>query len=174
MAEDLVGGAHLDDGAAAQDDRLLADVVAEREVVGDEENAHAPGLEVGQQVQDVDPGGGVEHADDLVRHEDLEIQQQRAGHQEALQLSAAQLVRVLVQHLAGFERYAAERRLQLARSTPSRHLREVLAADQGEDAVGFEDRVVRAERILEYALDVAVVRLDGRRRAAGRRPRRRA
>ena len=60
---------HLHDPAAAEDHRPLADVVAERQVVGDEQDPQAARLQVAEQVQDVDPRRRVEHADDLVGHE---------------------------------------------------------------------------------------------------------
>ena len=44
IVEHLVGRAHLDDDAAAQDHRAFCDVVAEGEVMGDEEHAEAPCL----------------------------------------------------------------------------------------------------------------------------------
>ena len=96
VAEHALGRAHLDDAAAAQDHGPVAEVVAEREVVRDEEDPEAARLQVAEQVQDVDPGGRVEHADDLVRDEQLDVEQERPRDEEALELAAAELVRVLV------------------------------------------------------------------------------
>ena len=93
-------GAHLDDRAAAHDHRAVADVVAEREVVGDEEDPEPALLEVAEQVQDVDPGRGVEHADDLVGDEQADVEQQRPRDQHPLELAAGELVRVLAEHVA--------------------------------------------------------------------------
>ena len=157
VAEDLLGGAHLDDAPAAQDQRLVGDVVAEREVVRDEEDPDAALLQVAEQVEHVDPGRRVEHADDLVGDEELELEEQRAGDHQALQLSAAQLVRVLAEHVGRLERDRLERlpqlRLPVARAQPG----EVARPDHAEHAIDLEDGVVRAERVLEDALDVSVV-----------------
>ena len=145
----------------AQNDRLLADVVAQRQVVGDEEDAHAAAFEFRQQVEDVDPRGGVQHADDLVGDEDLEVEQQRPGHEQALELAAAELVGILVQDLARVEADAPQRLFHLGVPLRGRDMSgEVLGADHREHPVRLEYRVVRAERVLEYALDLAVVRLD--------------
>ena len=103
VGEDRSGRAELDHAAVAEDHGAVADVVAEREVVGDEEDAEAARREVAQDVEDVDAGRGVEHADDLVRDQQLEVEHQRPRDQQALQLAAAELVRVLAEHGGGLE-----------------------------------------------------------------------
>ena len=113
VAEDALGRAQLDHAPAAQDHRPVADVVAEREVVGDEEDPEPAGLQVSQQVQHVDPGRGVEHADDLVRDEQPDVEQERPRDEHALQLAAAQLVGVLAEHVARVEADGLERRFEL-------------------------------------------------------------
>ena len=70
VPEHVLRPAHLDDAPSAQDHRAVADVVAEREVVGDEEDPEAARFQVAEQVQHVDARRGVEHADDLVRDEE--------------------------------------------------------------------------------------------------------
>ena len=97
VGEDRPGRAELDHPAAAQDHGSVADVVAEREVVGDEEDAESARGEVAQDVEDVDARRGVEHADDLVRDQQLQVEHQRPRDQQALQLATAQLMRVLAQ-----------------------------------------------------------------------------
>ena len=118
------------------------------------------GLQVAEQVEDVDPGRGVEHADDLVRHEQADIEEQSARDEHALQLTAAQLMGVLPQDVSRVEAHGAERLLELRVPLGAAELREVPAAQDREDAVCLEDRVVGAERVLEDALHVAVVRLE--------------
>ena len=54
-------------------------------------------LQVAEQVEHVDPGRGVEHADDLVGDEVADVEQQRACDQQPLQLAARELVRVLAE-----------------------------------------------------------------------------
>ena len=58
----------------------------------------------------------------------------------------------LLQHLLGVERDRLERRVDLAVPLGVGDAAEVRLADHLEDAVGLEDRVVRAERVLEDAL----------------------
>ena len=82
----------------------------------DEEDPEAACLEVAEQVQHVDPRRGVEHADDLVRDEELDVEQQRACDQEPLELAAAQLVRVLAE-----ARFGVEPDVRSARSSFARH-----------------------------------------------------
>ncbi len=65
----------------------------------DEQDPEAAGLQVAEQVEHVDPRGGVEHADDLVRDEEPDVEQQGTRDEQPLELAAAQLVRVLVQDL---------------------------------------------------------------------------
>ena len=88
--------------------------------MGDEEDAEAARLQVAEQVEDVDAGRGVEHADDLVGDEQPDVEQQRPRDQHALELAAAQLVRVLVQDVARVEAHGLERLLELRAATPSR------------------------------------------------------
>ena len=126
----------------------------------DEEDAQPAGLEVAEQVEHVDASRGVEHADDLVRDQVLDVQQERPSDQQPLELAAAELVRVLAQHRLGLEAHGVERRVQLAAPIRAAHPGEVGAADHAEDAVDLEDRVVRAEGILEDALHVAVIALQ--------------
>ena len=62
--------------------------------------AEAARLQVAEQVEHVDARRGVEHADDLVGDEQPDVEQQRARDQHALELAAAELVRVLAEHVA--------------------------------------------------------------------------
>jgi hypothetical protein len=157
IAENERGRSQLDDPAVSEDHRPVADVVPEREVVRDEENAEPARLQVAEQVEHVDPGGGVEHADDLVGDEELEVEEERARDQQPLELSPAELMRVLAENVCRAEADGVERPVELLSPLRSAQLREVLAADHREDAVDLEDRVVRAERILEDALNMGVV-----------------
>ncbi len=84
-----------------EDQGPIGDVVAEREVVGDEEDPEASRPQVGQQVEDVDARRRVEHADDLVGDEEADVEQERPRDQQPLELSAGELVRIAVEHLPG-------------------------------------------------------------------------
>src|ERR1035437_1989509 len=66
----------------------------------------------------------------------------------------------LVQNLAWIEGHRPQRGVHLVVPLRSGDAGEILVAAQTEDAICLKDRVVRAERILEDALDVTVVRLD--------------
>src|ERR1019366_427972 len=127
------------------------------QVVGDEQDPEASPLQADEQVKDVDAGGRVEHADDLVCDEQLHVKQQRAGDQQALQLAAGELVRILTEHITRVERDRVQRRLDLVLPCLARQDSEIHAADQLEDPVRAVDRVARAERVLENALHVPVV-----------------
>ena len=78
--------------------------------------ADAALLQIAEQVEHVDPGRGVEHADDLVGDEELEVEQERARDHQPLELAAAQLVRVLAEHVAGSSDDGLER---LAAASPA-------------------------------------------------------
>lgn len=81
VGEDELGPAHLDDSASLEDEGPIADVVAEGEIVGDEEDPEPASAELPQEVEDVDPGTGVEHADDLVGDEVFRLED--AGYRHA-------------------------------------------------------------------------------------------
>src|SRR6185312_5052190 len=158
----------------------VADVVPERQVVRDEEDPEAAPLEVAEQVEDVDAGRGVEHADDLVRDKQLDLEEQRPRDHQPLELPAAQLVRVLAEYVGRLERHRLERAAQRALPLLVGESREVVGAEHPEDAVDLEHRVVRAERVLEDALDARVVAAEVATAVAGNvlaaeadRPRRR-
>src|SRR6516162_8685560 len=157
VAEDLPGRPHLHDRTLPHDDRPVAHVVAERQVVGDEQDRQARPLQLDQEVEHVDARGGVEHADDLVGDQHLDLQQQRAGDQQPLLLAAGKLVRVLAEHVAGVERYRVKRRIDLVVPVLVRDVREVHVTDQSKDPVRPVDGVVGAERVLEDALHMPVV-----------------
>ena len=160
VGEDALGCAHLDHVAAPEDHGSVADVVAEVEIVSDEEDAESARLEIAEQVQNVDPRRGVEHADDLVRDEEADVEQERARNQHALELASAQLVGILVENFGRVEADDLQRPLELRLPLRGSQPGEVLVAEHLEHVVGLEDRVVRAERILEDALHVAVVLLQ--------------
>ena len=123
----------------------------------DEEDAETARRQVAEDVEDVDAGRSVEHADDLVGHQQLELEHQCARDQQALQLAAAQLVRVLAEHGGGLQADRLEGGSEPVAPLVVAEARQEGAADQVEHPVGLEDRVVRAERILEDALDARVV-----------------
>ena len=127
-----------------EDDRAVAHVVAERQVVGDEQDRQAGLLQADEQVQDVDPGGGVQHADDLVGDQQPDVEEQGTGDEQALLLATGQLMRVLAEDITGIERDGGQRRLDLVLPGGLAGVREVHAAEQLEDALGpFGIKVLR-------------------------------
>jgi len=62
------------------------------------------------------------------------------GDHRRLELAAAQLVRIFVQHLAGVQAHALERRLDAGLPLRVWQAGEIDAADHAEDMVGLEDR----------------------------------
>ena len=84
----------------------------------DEEDPEPARLQVAEQVQDVDARRGVEHADDLVRDQEPDVEQERPRDEEALELAAAQLVRVLVQAVAALRLTASSAASTFASHSP--------------------------------------------------------
>ena len=74
---------------------------------------------VAEQVEHVDPRRRVEHADDLVRDEEADVEHQGAGDEQPLELTAAQLVRVLAEDVSGAEAHGVERRSRASPPTPT-------------------------------------------------------
>ena len=113
MVVDLLRRAHLYDTSSVEDHRFLAYVVAQREVVCYEEDGQTTGFELCQQVENTHSCGCIEHADDLVCHENLNVKQQSTRDEKALQLSTAQLVGKLVHDLVGVETNRPQRTVDL-------------------------------------------------------------
>ena len=91
---------------------------------------------------------------------------QRPRDQQPLQLAAAQLVGVLAEHGRRLEADRLERRAQPGVPLVVAQVGQERPPNQLEHAVGLEDRVVGAERILEDTLDLGVVACAGRGRQA--------
>ena len=132
--------------------------------MGDEQDTQAALLEVTEDVQDIDPGRRVQHADDLVGDQELDVEDERARDEQALKLAPTQLVWVLAEHVAWLEPDVLQASLPPRTPLVAGQFGEIRVANHLEDTVDLEDRVVPAERILEHALHAAVVA------AAGRRP----
>ena len=160
MMVDLLRRAHLYDTSSVEDNRFLAYVVAQREVVGYEKDGQTAGLELCKQVENTHSRGCIKHADDLIRHENLNVKQQSTGDEKALQLSTAQLVGKLVHDLVGVQTNRSQRTVDLPVPLAVVDLREELFSDRSEDPIGLEDRVVGTERVLEDALDLPIVLLE--------------
>lgn len=85
-----------------------------------------------------------------------------AGDQEALELSATQLVGKLVQYVRGIEAHCPQGPLHFIGPLPKAHFRVELVVNHPENPVCLEDGVERGEGILENALDFPVVLFEGR------------
>ena len=116
---ELVDAGHLDHPPEVHDPDPVADVLDDREVVGDEQVGEPEFLlEVVEQVQDLALDRHVEGRHRLVADDEVRVDRQRPGDADALALAAAELVRVAVDvalveaHLA--EQLADERFALLA------------------------------------------------------------
>ena len=125
--------------------------------MGNEQDPEALALQVDEQVEDVDARRSIEHAYDLVRYEELDLEQQRASDQEALLLATRELVRELVEDVSGVEGNRFKSRLDLAVPLLTTQLGKIHAADHLEDTICFVKRVVGAEGVLEDTLYMAVI-----------------
>ena len=79
----------------------IAEVVHDRQVVGDEQEGESQlALQVAQQANDLRLHRNVERGNRLVAHHELRLQAQRPGDADALPLAARELVRIAVQVVA--------------------------------------------------------------------------
>ncbi len=98
---DLLGVALLDDPAQVHHGDPVADVAHDRQVVGDEEEGQPePGLEVGEEVDDLGLGGHVQRAHRFVAHEEPGPGGERPGDGDPLALTSGEFVRSPVQGVA--------------------------------------------------------------------------
>ena len=97
LGVELVDGGQLDQPAQVHHPDPVADVLDDREVVGDEQVGQAELLlEVVEQVQDLALDRHVERRDGLVADDELGVEGERPGDADALALAARELVRVAV------------------------------------------------------------------------------
>ena len=90
----------LDDLAEIHDGDAVADVLDDREVVGDEQVGQAElALQVAQQVDHLRLHRDVEGGDRLVADDQARVQRQRAGDADPLALAAGEFVRVAVERV---------------------------------------------------------------------------
>ena len=95
----------LDDLAEIHDRDAVADVLDDRDVVGDEQIGEAElALQVAQQVDDLRLHRDVERRDRLVADDQARVERQRAGDADALALAAGEFVRVAVERLGAAAR----------------------------------------------------------------------
>ena len=59
--------------------------------MGYEQDPEPTAFQANEHIEHVDPGGGIQHADYLVRNEQFHLEQQRPGDQETLLLTAGQV-----------------------------------------------------------------------------------
>ena len=147
--------AFLHHRAAAQDGDAVGHVGDHREVVRDQQQAHAVLVdEVAQQFQDLLLQHDVERRGRLVGDQQLRLQRAGDGDDDALALAAGQLVRI-----------ARQRKFCLGQPDPVEHFSRtvlgVAAVGAGVPAYAFGDlladrldRVQRRHRLLEHHADV--------------------
>jgi hypothetical protein len=137
-----------------QDDDALAEEADHRQVVGDEQVAHAQGLlHLGEQVEHLRLHGQVERAHRLVADHELRRDDQRAGDGDALALAAREVAGVARGGVVGepdAPEHVGDARLDLLGGQLAAALQERLG-HRRPDAAG---RVERAVGILEHGLQV--------------------
>ena len=147
-----VGGRHLADLAEVHDRHAVADVLHDREVVGDEDQRQPVALlEVLEQVEDLRLHRHVQGRHRLVADHQLGLEDQGAGDADALALPARELVGSLVARHVGVEPDRLEHlvdagpALVLAAPAPDLERR---PDDVADPAAGVE----RRDRVLEHDL----------------------
>ncbi len=94
-AVELLRRPELDDLAQVHDRHPVADVLHDRQVVGDEQVGQPEsGAQVGQEVEDLGLDRHVERRDRLVADDELRLDGERPGDADALALAAGELVRI--------------------------------------------------------------------------------
>jgi hypothetical protein len=160
-AEDLFPGARLDNLALVHDVDPVAQVLHDREVMGDEQAGEAEVfLQVGDLVQDGGLDGDVEGGRRLVGHEEQRPDAQRPGQAHSLPLAAGKLVRAPVPQGARVQADLAQDLVDVVGAGPG-----ALRAQRGGDDV--RDGHARAEgrmRVLEDHVHLAAegAQLPGR------------
>ena len=95
ILRDLLGGIDLDDLAAIHDRDARRKIAHHRHRVRDEEVGESEvALQLRQQIYDLRADADVEGGDGFVAHDELGLQSQSAGDDDALALASAELVRV--------------------------------------------------------------------------------
>ena len=152
--EELVDGSDLDDVPQIHDRDAIADVTHGAQVVRDHEQRQieAP-PEDGEQVQNLCPNGGIDRRDRLVADQEPGPQQQRPGDDDALQLAAGALVRVMPRD-RGVEADIGQGLADARQALPGRS-DAVLAERHRQRPLDSHPGIERAGRVLEHHLDEA-------------------
>ncbi len=151
---------HLGDAADVHDRHPVADVLDDAHVVGDEQVGQVElALERLEQVQHLGLDGHVEGGHGLVAHQQVRLDDQRAGDADPLPLAAAELVRVatgVVGHEADEVHHPAHLRGALRRGA------DAVDPQALADAVADRrSRIERRVRVLEDDLHPPPERLEG-------------
>lgn len=100
--EELGGGGLFDETAFTEDEDLAGHVLNDGEVMGNEEEGEVGlGAEFAEEVEEACLDGDIEGANRFVADEDLRLDGEGAGEEDALALAAAQFGREAVDGLAG-------------------------------------------------------------------------
>lgn len=95
--EELIGGCEFDDLSKIHDSDVIADVLDDGQVVGDEEIGQLKFfLQVHEEVDDLGLDGDVQGADGLVADDETGIEGQGACDADALSLSSREFVGVAI------------------------------------------------------------------------------
>jgi len=156
---DVVGSALLDDRTFVHDEKAVADVVSQADVVGDENNGHGElFFELHQVIQDIGANACVNHAGGLVGDEHLGPQNENAREEHALHLPSRKFEGILALDFGGFDVNGQKRLINAFVHFPFGIL--FLENAEGAFKLGAygEELVEATERILEHRLHLAPVR----------------
>ena len=136
------------------DEDAVGQVTGRSEVVCDQhERQTLIALELGQQVQDADPHGDVEHRGRLIGDQHVGLDRERARDRDALALSSRELEGMAVEELLG--RFQSDPAEQCCRAGAHiGRLGPVMAQQRAREMVEhIVGGIQRAERVLEDHLD---------------------
>jgi len=126
--------------------------------VGDEKDCHALLVcELAEKIENIRPRGGVEHADNLIRDQKLYIHEQGARDEQALELPAGELVRVLPQDFPRVQVHHADHLLYPALELRPIMIKQKILVYHPERAVDFIERIEGRKGILKDTLNLAVI-----------------
>src|SRR4051794_23263798 len=164
VAEHLATIRHLGDLAEVHHGDAVTDVLDDAHVVGDEEVGQPElALEVLEQVEDLRLDRDVERGDRLVAHDQIGLEDERAGDADPLPLATRELVRIppgVVRRETDHVHHLEDLRLAGRASAPAVLPGGVDPQPVADAVTDRRPRVERRERVLEDDLHPAAVRLD--------------
>ena len=161
MVGDLFGGAFLDEFAVLQNGDLVADMLDDGEVVGNEEVGETElVLQVHEEVHDLGLNGDVEGADRLVADDEFGFDGEGPGDADPLALAAAELVGEAA-GVGGIEPDQLEEFRDARGAVGGGHFRKMNLKRLREDGANAEPGVEGVVRVLKDHLNPFAVGPEG-------------